>query len=147
MNREIKQYASFVLALLIVGCIMVSCNKSYTGLDPLSTQITHLTGSNGAYSMWRLQSLYINRQLQPVGSVRSGYYKTYQLNGNYQDADGLKGNWSLVAKDSLREVITNTNSGIKAVQGYRITNLTATELALTYKTSSGDILLNFLAEK
>ena len=96
--------------------------------------------------MWRLQSMYINRQLQTLGSGRSAYYKSYLLNGIYQDADGLMGNWNMVSKDSLQEVITNTASGVKAKQGYHIANLTSTQLALTYKTTAGDVALNFAAE-
>lgn len=146
MSRKKGRFLGCLWVWAGIGCILVSCNKSYTGLDPLSTQITQLTGSNGAYSMWRLQSMYINRQLQTLGSGRSAYYKSYRLNGIYQDADGLMGNWKMVSKDSLQEVITNTASGVKAKQGYHIANLTSTQLALTYKTTAGDVALNFAAE-
>lgn len=147
MSEKRKRFVWLMGWILLASCMLFSCTKTYSGLDPLSSSITHLTGNNGAYSKWLLQSMYINQLIQPVGSNNLTYFKSYQLNGSYSDADGLKGTWKMITKDSLQEVITNAPGTSKAIQGYRIEKLSDTGLTLTYTTSSGKIILNFVAGK
>lgn len=129
--------------------LFISCNKQYDpGHDPLSVPISYLTGKNGSYSRWTIQSMYINEQPQLLGgSSGSRYYKAYLQNGTYLDGDGLRGKWALVRNDSLREIITNTISGSFAVQQYRILQLTDTILSLSYNQGNNKIRLKFRAEK
>lgn len=128
--------------------MFLSCNKQYNPApDPLSIPISYLTGKNGAYSRWTLQSIYINQQPQFLNTGGSRYYKSYLLNGTYLDGDGFRGKWVLINKDSLREIITNTQSGSFAVQQYRILELTDKVLSLSYKPDSNQVSLKFMAEK
>lgn len=132
----------------IVLMALVSCSKSYTITpDPLATNIIALTGSEGAYSRWRLNKILIEQVTQPANTINKDYYKLYQLNGSFEDGDGVRGKWSLVTKDSLREVVTNTQSGSYAVQQYRITKLTRTELSLSYFVNAREVTISFTAEK
>lgn len=136
----------FLLAMVL--WVLVSCNKSYTITpDPLATNIIALTGSEGAYSRWRLNKIAIDQVTQPANTINKDYYKLYQLNGSFEDGDGLRGKWSLVTKDSLREVVTNTQSGSYAVQQYHITKLTRTELSLSYLVNTREVSISFTAEK
>lgn len=128
--------------------LLLSCNKQYAPApDPLNGAIINLTGNNGSFSKWALQSLYINNSPQPVISRNNTYYKSYMLNGTYEDADGLRGKWSMISKDSLREIITNTTNGTYATQNYRILSLTDKNLSLFYTVPSGNVQLNFMATK
>lgn len=128
--------------------VLVSCNKSYTITpDPLATNIIALTGSEGVYSKWRLNKVAIEQVTQPANTINKEYFKSYQLNGSFEDGDGLHGKWSLVTKDSLREVVTNTQSGSYAIQQYHIIKLTRTELSLGYLVNAKEVSISFTAEK
>ncbi len=140
----------FVPAMaLFIFLLWGSCKKDSLSIsDPLGESITDLTGKNGAFARWRLESMYVNQVLQPLPSAGSPYYKIYQLGGAYQDGDGLRGRWNMLSKDSLLEIITNTSSGSYAKQGYRIVELSDTQLKLSYRSlASVPVLLNFIPEK
>lgn len=128
--------------------VPLSCNKAYTITpDPLATNIIALTGSEGAYSKWRLNKIAIEQVTQPANTINKDYYKSYQLNGSFEDGDGLRGKWSLVAKDSLREIVTNTQSGAYAIQQFHINKLTRTELSLSYFVNAKEVSISFTAER
>lgn len=139
-----RQWCLPIVALLV----LVSCSKSYTITpDPFATNIIALTGSEGAYSKWRLNKIAIGQVTQPANTINKDYYKSYQLNRSFEDGDGLRGKWSLVAKDSLREVVTNIQSGSYAIQQYHITRLTRTELSFSYFVNGRAVSISFTAEK
>lgn len=126
----------------------LSCNKQgVTNPDQLAKQIIALTGSEGAYARWRLNKITMNRVEQPRSGVNKEYYKTYLLNGNFEDGDGLRGKWKMVTADSLRETVTNTVTGSNVIQTYRITYLTRTELSLLYLVNAQEVSISFTAEK
>lgn len=127
---------------------LLSCSKQAAiNPDPLAKHIIALTGSEGAYSRWRLHKISMNRVEQPQSTINKEYYKAYLLNGNFEDGDGLKGKWKMVTADSLREVVTNTMTGAYAIQTYQITQLTRTELSLRYLVNAKEVSISFTAEK
>lgn len=133
----------FVAVLFLLSCSKQAVNNP----DPLAKNIIALTGSEGAYSRWRLNKIMMNRVEQPQNTVNKEYYKAYLLNGTFEDGDGLRGKWKMVTTDSLREVVTNTMTGAYAIQTYQITNLTRTELSLRYLVNAKEVSISFTAEK
>lgn len=139
---------SFRILISVCLFLLLSCSKqAVTNPDPLAKNIIALTGSEGAYSRWRLHKISMNRVEQPQNTINKEYYKAYLLNGNFEDGDGLRGKWKMVTADSLREVVTNTMTGAYAIQTYQITNLTRTELSLRYLVNAKEVSISFMAEK
>jgi hypothetical protein len=71
------------------------------------------------------------------------YTKQYSQSGTYADTDGIKGIWTLPVKDSLVETYSNYPSVV--TQGYKITNLTATQMTLTYYSNSTNVTATYTA--
>lgn len=129
--------------LFLIG-LLAGCNKQYTPVpNPAEQAIIHLTGNNGAYSLWRLHNLVIDNSLRPYAD----YSMTYNLNGSFKDSDGMKGTWTLVNKDSVSQKISNATSGVYAVQGYRIVNISATQLNLSYWVNNRPVSASYSAER
>lgn len=145
MPRNNISFRNWIFVCLF---FLLSCSKqAVTNPDPLAKHIIALTGSEGAYSRWRLHKITMNRVEQAQNTVNKEYYKAYLLNGNFEDGDGLRGKWKMVTADSLREVVTNTLTGAYAIQTYQITNLTRTELSLRYLVNAKEVSISFVAEK
>lgn len=94
-----------------------------------------------------LKKIAIEQVTQPADTINKAYFRSCQLNGRFEYGDGLRGKWSLVAKDSLREVVTNAQPGAYAIQQSHITKLTRTELSLSYFVNSREVSISFTAEK
>lgn len=142
------RFLFFCCWILLLLCFSFSCSKqSFDNPDPLAKNIIALTGSEGAYARWRLNSITMDQVQQPQNTVNKEYYKTYLLNGSFEDGDGLRGKWKMITADSLREVVTNTLTGAYAIQTYQIANLTRTSLTLRYKVNTREVSISFTAEK
>ncbi len=141
----------FVSALLFLSiCFFTACSKdSDPNFDISQQQNTLIGGGTGSgssssqttttkTSKWKITALFINNVQQTLGASQLTYQKQYDNNGKYADTDGIVGTWSIPVKDSLVEVYTNYPSGAFS-QGYKITNLSTTEMTLNYKISTTNV--------
>ncbi len=138
----------FLFTCLVVVCSLPACNKGYIPVpNPVDQHIIYLTGNAGAYSQWKLNNLLIGNTSQTMTPPYTDYAITYKLNGSFQDSDGMKGTWTMVNKDSLFQKVTNAATGVYAVQGYHIVNLTATEMVLSYMANNKQVNASYIAER
>jgi hypothetical protein len=141
--------ATFRLFLLLwVLVLSTFCNKTYSPiLDPIQNNIVLLTGNSRAIADWKLTNLYIDQVRQPLTAGMNTYSITYNLNGKFQDSDGMEGVWTLETADSLRHKIINNPGVMNPVQGFRILNLTSTDLALRYYVNGKTVQANYTIVK
>jgi len=145
MNCSAPRY---FFVFLIISISLTACNKEYAPVPSATEQnIIYLTGSNGAYSDWKLNTLAIGNTNQPMTPPLSDYSIIYYLNGTFKDSDGMKGTWALINKDSISQKITNAANGVYAVQGYRIVNLNATQLTVSYSANGKSVNAAYVAER
>lgn len=138
----------FLFSCLVVLFMFPACNKGYIPVpNPVDQNIIYLTGSTGAYARWKLNTLVIGNTSQAMTPPYIDYAITYKLNGTFQDTDGMKGTWTMVNKDSISQKVTNANTGVYAVQGYHIVNLSATELTLRYTANNKVVNAAYTAER
>ncbi len=138
----------FFFTGLVVLFTFSACNKGYIPVPNAADQnIIYLTGSAGAYSQWRLNTLQIGNTSQAMTPAYTNYSIIYKLNGSFQDSDGMKGTWTMVSKDSLSQKVTNATTGVYAVQGYHIVSLTETQLQLSYTANNKLVNASYIAER
>lgn len=147
-SLSFKVLSSLVLLVFFIY-FAISCNKTYDPIitDPKQANIVLLTGNSRAFADWKLTNLYINQVRQPMTAAMATYNISYNLNGNFKDSDGMIGIWSLETADSLRQKITNSPVVVNPVQGFRIINLTSTDLALTYYVNGKKVQANYTIVK
>lgn len=129
--------------LLFVLCL-VSCTKSYI-TDVLFEQKELLSGNSLKLTKWKLAEKTIDNTIQNTSSA--AYEQQFFPNGLFADNQDCKGNWNMLSADSIVVSYLNFYSGVSVTQGYRIENLTADQLTLTYTLNGKRIQLSYVAVK
>ena len=135
------------LFLCLSGFSFIGCSKSsLPEPDPKNVAIVYITGSEGLYTGWRLTDLIVNQVAQSTVSTNGNYQVTYSLNGSFIDTDGIKGEWTMVNKDSLQQTMKNIN-GVPVIQGYRVMMISANQMMLSYKANGKNVITSFVSVK
>lgn len=134
-----------VVCLLIPLVLFTSCSKDYHAGNPQDNVSYYLTG-RPTPSVWGLLSIQTGNS---VDTTVQGAMKQYFADGTLTDNLGYRGNWEIVAPDSLVEHIQSSlvPNAPSYTNRYHIDLLGTKRMELSYTLSSQIIRLVYVSGK
>lgn len=142
----------FIYSCSILLLFLIGCSKDDTGSTAFQqgtiagsgSVISGSTSSTAKIGKWKITALVIGNTPQTLTAGQLNYIKQYTSTGQYADSDGIVGTWSIPSSDSLVEIYSNYPGGTLS-QSYKISNLSATQMTLTYYVNSTNVTATYTA--